>query len=124
MKSAFDLPAHAASSRVSPRWSRLEAALSHTCHADYRAADRRAPTLGKSTMPEFNRLAPFTARHILMLAGALERDYRELSTDQVTRLIIYADQYRYPKPSNAAGPRGRYWHEYLLRRAAKAETRR
>ena len=75
-------------------------------------------------MAEFNRLAPFTARHILMVAGALESDYRELSPDQVTRLLIYADQYHYPKPSNAAGPRGRYWHAYLLRRAAKAEMRR
>jgi hypothetical protein len=75
-------------------------------------------------MAEFNRLTPFTARHILLVAGALERDYRELSPDQVTRLLTYADQYRYPKPSNAPGPRGRYWHAYLLRRAARAETRR
>jgi hypothetical protein len=73
-------------------------------------------------MAESNRLAPFTARHILMVAGALECDYRELSPDQAKRLLIYADQYRYPKPSNAAGSRGRYWHAYLLRRAAKAET--
>jgi len=73
-------------------------------------------------MAEFNRLAPFTARHILMVAGALERDYSELSPNQVTRLLVYADQYCYPKPSNAAGSRGRYWHAYLLRRAAKAET--
>ena len=65
-------------------------------------------------MAEFNRLAPFTARHILMVAGALECDYRELSPDQAKRLLIYADQYRYPKPSNAAGSRGRYWHAYLL----------
>ena len=75
-------------------------------------------------MAEFNRLAPFTAQHILVVADALERDYRELSPDQVTRLLIYADQYRYPKPSNAAGPRERYWHAYLLRRAAKVKARR
>jgi hypothetical protein len=61
---------------------------------------------------------------MLMVAGALERDYRKLSPDQVTRLLVYADQYRYPRPSNAVGPRGRYWHAYLLRRAARAEMRR
>jgi hypothetical protein len=38
-------------------------------------------------MARFNRLPPFTARQILMVAGALELDYRELSLDQVTRLL-------------------------------------
>lgn len=75
-------------------------------------------------MARFNRLPPFTARRILMVAGALELDYRELSLDQVTRLLIYADEYRYSRPSNAVGPRGRYWHAYPLRRAARAEARR
>ena len=75
-------------------------------------------------MAEFNRLAPFTARNILIDAGAVDRDYRELSPDQVTALLREADKFRYRKPSNGAGPRGRYWHAYLIRRAAKAETRR
>jgi hypothetical protein len=69
---------------------------------------------------EYNRLAPFTARHILVVEDALERDYHELSSDQVTRLLSYADQYRYPRPSNE-GSRGSRWHAYLSRRAAKAE---
>lgn len=72
-------------------------------------------------MAEFNRLGPLTAAHILKVVGALERDFDELSQDQVTRLLIYADQYGYRKLSNAAGTRGRNWHAYLLRRAAKAE---
>lgn len=60
-------------------------------------------------MAELNRLAPFTARRILLVVGALEREYREISPDQVTWLLVYADQCRYPKPSNAAGPRGGNW---------------
>ena len=57
-------------------------------------------------MAELNRLAPFTARRILLVVGALEREYREIS-----RLLVYAnaDHCRYPKPSNAAGPRGGNW---------------
>jgi hypothetical protein len=91
-------------------------------HYLFHRAESGAPTLGKSTMPaEFNRLAPFTARHILMVEDAFERDYRELSSDQVTRLLSYADRYGYPKRSNAAGARGSRWHSYLSRRAAKAE---
>ena len=36
-------------------------------------------------MAEFNRLAPFTARYILTVAGVLKCDYRELSPlDQAT----------------------------------------
>ena len=92
-------------------------------HHLFHRAESGAPTLGKSIMPaEYNRLAPFTARHILTVEDALERDYHELSSDQVTRLLSYADQYRYPKPSNE-GSRGSRWHAYLSRRAAKAETR-
>jgi hypothetical protein len=105
---------------------RLEAAnfLASPSISHKTAGLARTPALVRIVVAEFNRLGPITARQILMVAGALERDYPELSSEQVRRLLLYADQYRYPKPSNAAGPRGRYWHAYLLRRAAKAEARR
>jgi hypothetical protein len=74
-------------------------------------------------MPKFNRLGPPTARHILSVAGALEREFHELSDEQVTRLLHYADDYAYRRPSSVGDSRGRRWHAYLLRRANQAETR-
>jgi len=74
-------------------------------------------------MPKYNRLGPATARHILSIAGALERDYHQLSSDQVSRLLRYADEYAYWRLSNIASSRGRSWHAYLLRRASQVETR-
>ena len=74
-------------------------------------------------MAKYNYLGPATARHILSVAGALERDFQRLSSEQVSRLLIYADEYAYRRPGNAAGSRCRYWHAYLLRRASQAETR-
>ena len=76
-------------------------------------------------MPKYNHLAPATAKHILSVAGALERDFQRLSREQVSRLLIYADEYAYAdrQQSGVADARGRRWHAYLLRRASQAETR-
>lgn len=75
-------------------------------------------------MPKFNRLGPATAQHILSVAGALEREFHELSGEQVSRLLRYADDYAYWRPTRLADSRGRGWHAYLLRRASQAETRK
>ena len=74
-------------------------------------------------MAKFNHLGPATARHILSVAGALERDFQQLSGEQVSRLLRYADEYTYRCRSSDAGSRGRGWHAYLLRRANQDETR-
>lgn len=34
-------------------------------------------------------------------------------------LLVEADAHKYRAPRNANGSRGRYWHEYLQRAAAK-----
>ena len=74
-------------------------------------------------MPKYNHLGPTTARHILSIAGALELDFQRLSSEQVSRLLTYADEYAYRPLSGVAGSRGRRWHAYLLRRASQTETR-
>jgi hypothetical protein len=78
---------------------------------------------GITPMAKYNHLGPATARHILSVAGALERDLHQLSGDQVSRLLSYADEYSYLRLNNVAVARGRSWHSYLLRRANQAETR-
>lgn len=58
------------------------------------------------------------ARRVLVECG-LHRvpapDFFVLSSSQVSELLEYADLWRYRKPKNANGSRGRYFYAYLLR---------
>jgi hypothetical protein len=78
---------------------------------------------GIMSMAKYNHLGPATARQILSVAGALERDFQRLSSEQVSRLLIYADEYEYRRLSGVAESRGRRWHAYLLRRASQTDSR-
>ena len=84
---------------------------------------RKVTFLGVTSMPKYNHLGPTTARQILSVVGALEGDFQRLSSNQVSRLLSYADEYGYRTPSGVAGSRGQRWHAYLLRRASQNETR-
>ena len=42
-------------------------------------------------------------------------DFHTLSSSQVTDLLLAADLFKYRKPKNANGSRGRYFHAYLQR---------
>jgi hypothetical protein len=84
---------------------------------------KRGLSCGITHMAKYNHLGPATAKHILFVAGAVEPDFQLLSSEQVTRLLIYADQYAYRPSRSVADSRCRAWHAYLLRRASQAETR-
>lgn len=59
-------------------------------------------------------MTPQEARRILAECEApLSGDFHTLSSDTVFALLEYASQYKYRKPRNANGSRGRYWHAYL-----------
>jgi len=59
-----------------------------------------------------------TAYDILRQCGiALNDDFHRLSSDQVERLLGFADAHKYRKPANANGSRGRYFHAYVNRKA-------
>ena len=45
-----------------------------------------------------------------------QTDYDALTSTQVDALLIKADAWRYRKPKNANGSRGRYFHAMLIRR--------
>lgn len=64
-----------------------------------------------------------TAHDALQRAGVpLGADYHTLHSSQVDALLIEADRLKYRKPRNANGSRGRYFHDYLQRRAQKEEV--
>lgn len=66
------------------------------------------------------RLTPYDARQILRDCRApIGSDFHRLDSATVERLLSAADSYGYRKPRNANGSRGRYWHEYLQRVAAR-----
>lgn len=54
------------------------------------------------------------------------RDFHELSSDDVNKLIREADARGYRAPKNANGSRARYFHAYLVRviQAADRAARR
>lgn len=62
---------------------------------------------------------PQSASDVLHVCDA-EGDFHALPSDRVTQLLAYADLYRYRKPANANGSRGRYFHAYLQRLARRA----
>jgi hypothetical protein len=49
----------------------------------------------------------------------LTRDFCTLSYSEVTRVLEVADAFRYRKPNNANGSRGRYYFARLQRLAGK-----
>lgn len=49
-----------------------------------------------------------------------QTDYHALTSTQVDALLIKADAWRYRKPKNANGSRGRYFHAMLIRRLNRA----
>lgn len=59
------------------------------------------------------------------LAGAhsipLDMDFHALNAEQVDSVIAAADEYRYRKPKNANGSRGRYFHALLVRASNRNE---
>lgn len=57
-----------------------------------------------------------TASDILSRVGAdRDTDFHTLPSRQVDRLLEFADLYKYRKPKNANGSRGRYFFAYLQR---------
>lgn len=60
------------------------------------------------------------ARSILSRCGINpDCDYGDLPSAKVNALGEFAISYRYQKPKGASGSRGRYFHAYLTRLAAK-----
>lgn len=63
----------------------------------------------------------YTALNILTRTGTANRDFHTLSSSEVESLLAEADAVKYRKPRNANGSRGRYFHAYLCRVAAREE---
>ena len=62
--------------------------------------------------------AKFNAEQVLKACGVpVGADFYSLRSGQVDALLEHADWARYQKPKNANGSRGRYWHDFLQRRA-------
>ena len=60
-----------------------------------------------------------TALDILGRCGATARpDFHTLPASSVCELLEFADEYKYRKPKNANGSRGRYFYARVLRAAA------
>lgn len=47
----------------------------------------------------------------------VNQDFHTLSHDQVDVLLSEADRVKYRKPKNANGSRGRYFYQFISRRA-------
>jgi hypothetical protein len=63
------------------------------------------------------------AHDILQRAGvARGANFHTLNSSQVEALLVEADRVKYRKPKNANGSRGRYFHDYVQRRAQKQEV--
>jgi hypothetical protein len=56
---------------------------------------------------------------LAMCGVPLGTDFCTLRSEQVFKLLEWADQGGYRKPANANGSRGRYFHDLLQRRARK-----
>ena len=57
-----------------------------------------------------------TAIEILNFARTNGKDdFHTLNSSQVSVLLEFADEFKYRKPKNANGSRGRYFHAYLVR---------
>ncbi len=66
------------------------------------------------------RTADSAARIKLSLCQIpLGADFHILSSIQVDALMFWADKAKYRAPKNANGSRGRYYHAFLQRLAAK-----
>ncbi len=48
-------------------------------------------------------------------------NFYALTVDQIMSLLAFADELKYRRPKNANGSRGRYFHEYMQRRARRKE---
>lgn len=64
------------------------------------------------------------ANDILQRAGVpVGADFHTLISSQVEAIVYEAGRAKYRKPKNANGSRGRYFHDYLQRRASQKEAR-
>lgn len=62
------------------------------------------------------------ARATLQVCGVpVGADFHKLDSDQVELLLSEAAVWRYRKPRNANGSRGRYFHDYMQRLARKPQ---
>ena len=61
------------------------------------------------------------AKGILLECDAF-RDFHALPSDDVERLIGFADLHKYRQPKNANGSRARYFHAFLTRVANRKES--
>ena len=61
------------------------------------------------------KLTAQTACTVLSNIGARGEDFHRLSSAQVDGLLDVADRFKYRKPKNANGSRGRYFHAHLER---------
>ena len=67
-------------------------------------------------------LTSHDARDILTRAHVpIGGNFFSLSQSDVAALLAEADKHKYRAPRNANGSRGRYWHDYLQRVAAKRD---
>ena len=65
-----------------------------------------------------NKIDANDAHDILQRCGISEYDnFYALTSSQVSDLLEFADTYKYRKPKNANGSRGRYFHAMLTRRS-------
>ncbi len=63
---------------------------------------------------------PRVAIEILRCCGIPPHaDFFTLTASQVCDLLTFADDYRYRKPVNANGSRGRYFYAFVLRHARR-----
>lgn len=64
---------------------------------------------------------PAIARAVLLACAIpIGADFHTLNTSTVESLLYWADHYKYRKPKNANGSRGRYFHDLMQRRARGA----
>jgi hypothetical protein len=70
-----------------------------------------------------SRVTPGMARDLLAAYDiSRSADFHTLSSEQVDALLASADAFKYRKPRNANGSRGRYFHAYLCRIIARETT--
>ncbi len=58
------------------------------------------------------------AIHILLHVGArVDQEFHSLRSEQVLRLLHFADECHYRRPANSNGSRGRAFYAYVSRKA-------
>lgn len=63
----------------------------------------------------------FDAIEILQtIRTKVNQDFHTLTNEQVCELLEQADKFKYRKPKNANGSRGRYFYAYVSRRARQS----